>query len=192
MDITHCNISPLMGKFWISPVVTLARQSITKKTKWTWTIKTWKIIYPPPELYYTSVQFFKLLTFAKPLSRFGQTSNKLHASKRGKQFCTNQVWPLNDQAPPLNDQLSATTEWLVKLHWWMVRLAPLLNDRFSTDQLTPRCNTINTLMGHVVSRCDLPDRAGRVPPDINVYAIFNFLTSSLVLDLFFWYEIVRN
>ena len=36
-------------------------------------------------------------------------------------------------------------------------------------------------MGHAVGRCDLPDRAGHFLPDINVYAISNFLTSSLVL-----------
>ena len=40
-------------------------------------------------------------------------------------------------------------------------------------------------MGHAVGRCDLLYRARHFLPDINVYAISNFLTSSLVLDIFF-------
>ena len=51
---------------------------------------------------------------------------------------------------------------------------------------------VNTLTGHTVGRCYLPDRGGRFPLDINVYAISNFLTSSLVLDIFFVCEIVCN
>ena len=53
-------------------------------------------------------------------------------------------------------------------------------------------NQINTLTGHAVGRCDLPDQAGHFLPDKNVYTISNFLTSSLVIDIFSWYEIVRN
>ena len=45
--------------------------------------------------------------------------------------------------------------------------------------------SLNTLTGHAVGHCDLPDRAGRFPPDTNDHAISNFLTSSLVLDSFF-------
>ena len=41
-------------------------------------------------------------------------------------------------------------------------------------------------MDHAVDRCDLPDRAGHFLPDINVYAISNFLPSSFVLDFFFF------
>ena len=50
----------------------------------------------------------------------------------------------------------------------------------------------NTLTGYAVDRCDLPDRAGHFPPDINVYAISNFLPSSFVLNRFFLYQIVCN
>ena len=44
---------------------------------------------------------------------------------------------------------------------------------------------LNTLTGHTVGRCDLLDWAGHFPPNINVYATSNFLTSSLVLDIVF-------
>ena len=44
---------------------------------------------------------------------------------------------------------------------------------------------INTLAGHAVGCCDLPDQVRHFLPDINVYAISNFLTSSFVLDIYF-------
>ena len=49
----------------------------------------------------------------------------------------------------------------------------------------PVHRVFNTLTGHAVGLCDLPDRAGHFLPDINVHAISNFLPSSLVLDIFF-------
>ena len=55
----------------------------------------------------------------------------------------------------------------------------------SSSKSTKDRTLLNSLTGHTVGRCDLPDRAGNFPPDINVYAISNFLTSSLVLDIFF-------
>ena len=66
------------------------------------------------------------------------------------------------------------------------------NNVILSGETLEKVDCFNTLMGHTVGRCDLPERAGRFSPDINVYAISNFLTSSLVLDIFFWYEIVRK
>ena len=49
-----------------------------------------------------------------------------------------------------------------------------------------------TLMGWAVDNASVPIGAGHFRPDVNVYAISNFLPLSFVLDYFFWYQIVRH
>ena len=49
--------------------------------------------------------------------------------------------------------------------------------------------SINTLTGHADDCCDLPAQASHFSPDINVYAISNFIPSSFVLDRFFFIKL---
>ena len=51
---------------------------------------------------------------------------------------------------------------------------------------------INTLMGWAVDKASVQIGAGHFRPDVNVYAISNFLPLSFVLDNLFWYQTVRN
>ena len=52
-------------------------------------------------------------------------------------------------------------------------------------------DTVNTLTGWAVDAADVP-MGEAFSAVANVYAISNFLPSSLVLDNLFWYQIVRN
>ena len=60
----------------------------------------------------------------------------------------------------------------------------LLNDKY--DSGSDCANSwFNTLMGWAVDKASIPIGAGHFRPDVNVYAISNFLPLSFVLDNLF-------